>query len=307
MSLRTISSTMMMNTVVSFTSVVVVVLAASALATPTELSTSNHSSLPQAGFTLKMKHTILSAPNLSLFQKHQNLLRVSKRRLTNTSTSSMLGAPIHRSISDYFYVEMKIGTPPVKVNLALDTGSTTPWAQCAQCQLCFPVSVPVFDPMRSTTYQRMPNNHPLCVPPYAAPSGRYCLYGIMYAEGEKTTGRLGIDRVTFESKDGRQHLVVDVAFGCGIYNERFVAWENDTRGNPISGVVGLGKYDLSSILYQLSPITLLKFSYCLPLHVFGDHDRHHDHALLAFGNDADIRGTSGVQTVSVSHGVSLGM
>ncbi|XP_004304917.1 PREDICTED: aspartic proteinase CDR1-like [Fragaria vesca subsp. vesca] len=90
-----------------------------------------------------------------------------------------------------------------------------------------------------------------------------------------------------------------MAFGCGIYNERFVAWENDTRGDPISGVVGLGKYDLSSILYQLSPITLLKFSYCLPLHIFGDHDHHHDHALLAFGNDADIRGTSGVQTTPI--------
>lgn len=255
------------------------------------------------GFTLSLKHTILSAPNLTEFQKHQQLLQISKHR-----TSDSIRAPISLALSGSFYAEVQIGTPPVKANLVLDTGSSLTWTQCAQCQVCFSVAVPNFDPRRSITYRRMPYNHPLCPSePAANSSGRFCSYELQYYDGEVIRGDLALETFTFgsDSDDGsgskQQLKLPNVAFGCGLDNQNVTDFVNDTR-NPISGVFGIGR-DPSSILQQLGSITLQKFSYCLPQLLFGDSVHHHrnHHTLLHFGNDAKITG-HGVQTTPILEG-----
>ncbi|KAH0994730.1 hypothetical protein GBA52_018594 [Prunus armeniaca] len=230
--------------------------------------------------TLKIKHHPFPFPNI----------------LNKASAS----APVTKVFSGLFYTHLYVGTPPVKVNLAVDTGSSPTWVQSAHCTECFQVSLPNFDPNSSLTFQPMPSDHPLCHGTWLAPMGNLCKYGIDYLGNQVTTGDFGLDTIYFTTtpndqvgQQQRQTQIHNVAFGCGIIN-RIPDFAGDAHhANPMSGILGLGRDHPSSFVLQLRDITLLKFSYCLPRRVG-------DEASLFFGEEAELKVPAGqIQTTPI--------
>lgn len=230
--------------------------------------------------TLKIKHHPFPFPNIP-----------------NKASAS---APVTRVFSGLFYTHLYVGTPPVKVNLAVDTGSSPTWVQSAHCTECFQVSLPNFDPNSSLTFQPMPSDHPLCHGTWLAPMGNLCKYGIEYVGNQVTTGDFGLDTFYFATtpndqvgQQQGQTQIHNVAFGCGIINRIHDFAGDAHHDNPMSGILGLGRDDPSSFLLQLSDITLLKFSYCLPRRVG-------DEASLFFGEEAELKVPAGqIQTTPI--------
>ncbi|CAB4273174.1 unnamed protein product [Prunus armeniaca] len=105
----------------------------------------------------------------------------------------------------------------------------------------------------------MPSDHPLCHGTCPAPMGNLCKYGIEYLGNQVTTGDFGLDTFYFTTtlndqvgQQLRQTQIHNVAFGCGIIN-RIPGFAGDAQhANPMSGILGLGRDDPSSVLLQLS-------------------------------------------------------
>ncbi|CAL9011254.1 unnamed protein product [Prunus brigantina] len=233
-------------------------------------------------------------------QSHALTLKIKHHPFPNIPNKASASAPVTRVFSGLFYTHLYVGTPPVKVNLAVDTGSSPTWVQSAHCTECFQVSLPNFDPNSSLTFQPMPSDHPLCHGTWLAPMGNSCKYGIEYLGNQVTTGDFGLDTFYFTTtpddqvgQQQRQTQIHNVAFGCGIIN-RIPDFAGDAHhANPMSGILGLGRDHPSSVLLQLSDITLLKFSYCLPRRVG-------DEASLFFGEEAELKVPAGqIQTTPI--------
>lgn len=62
----------------------------------------------------------------------------------------------------FYSVQVLLGTPPVAVNLEMDSGNDLTWAQCMPCKPCFPQTSPIYDPRNSSTFQKLPCTHSLC-------------------------------------------------------------------------------------------------------------------------------------------------
>ncbi|KAL6178358.1 hypothetical protein ACLB2K_049876 [Fragaria x ananassa] len=207
--------------------------------------------------------------------------------MTNSSapfSPDTIRAPTRHAFSEFFYAEISIGSPPVTVYLALDTGSTPTWVQDETCVDCIEVSSRMYNRLASATYQAMKSDHPLCVPPHLSHDGfGYCIYEINFADDSFTRGGFALDVFFFLDENGQKQAIQNVAFGLGIYNKMDFSDLFHGQPNLISGILGLGKGDPTSIIRQLRSITLLKFSYCLPL-------QFEDQALLHFGDDAQLTG-----------------
>ncbi|XP_007207969.2 aspartic proteinase nepenthesin-1 [Prunus persica] len=210
---------------------------------------------------------------------------------------------VTQGFSGLFYTDdLYIGTPPQKVNIAIDTGSSPTWVQSAHCTECFNVSFPNFNPDNSITFHPMPSHHPLCVPIWFAPAGNFCQYSVGYIGHQFTKGDVGFDTFTFTHHDvtndqtGHRHhksQIQNVAFGCGVVNRIPDLPAHPRPANPVSGILGLGRDHPSSFLLQLRDITLLKFSYCLPRRVG-------DEASLFFGEEAELKVPAGqIQTTPI--------
>ncbi|XP_050125749.1 aspartyl protease family protein 2-like [Malus sylvestris] len=90
--------------------------------------------------------------------------------------TSGITAPVKRSFNGFFYVELWIGTPPVRANVAIVTGSDLTWVQSADCTKCFPVALPIYDGMKLATYIAMSPHHPLCPDPSPFGHNDTCTY-----------------------------------------------------------------------------------------------------------------------------------
>ncbi|PRQ41984.1 putative nepenthesin [Rosa chinensis] len=239
-------------------------------------------------------------------------------RLTNTSTSAFRhklrqkllsqttetrplnldpGTVFPALPSGMVYVSAHIGTPPLTINLALDTLFPFTWVQSVDCQKCFNVSPPFsnFDPKKSTTFQLLPpTNTTICSPPLAhlsAGAGSSCVYDAGYSRGI-----YGIDEFhllsPLSSSSSSSSSTNLIAFGCGIRS--MVDFDGGWGYNPIGGMIGLGKGHPSSIVSQLGSD---RFSYCLP----GRSDSHSGQPTLNFGSDAFIDASAtNVQTTPIS-------
>ncbi|XP_050127347.1 aspartic proteinase nepenthesin-1-like [Malus sylvestris] len=253
------------------------------------------------GFSIKMFTTL--SPNLTLLEKHQKLIQVSKSRahrfqpITNPNSSSPVLVPntirsyVRHAFSDFFYTVITIGTPPQVANLAIDTGSAFTWVQSAECRKCIVTPLPGFDLRKSSSSRVLPYNHPLCVPPFLSPRGRGCSYLLEYADRTTTEGLVGFEKFTFLSEKGQQD--VPLAFGLGLVNNIIFSVRDDDHPNPIIGIMGLGRDHPTSILRQL---TLLRFSYCLAPQFEATP------SLLHFGDDAKIIGATNVRSTPILGG-----
>lgn len=94
-----------------------------------------------------------------------------------------------------------------------------------------------------------------------------------------------------EPKDAAVEVSLRVAFGCGLYNEVTFGEDDDSR-NPISGVMGLGMGNPSSLVSQLRPVIMDRFSYCIPplFPIDGADLQDTEGATLDFGPDAVLTG-----------------
>ncbi|KAK2640151.1 hypothetical protein Ddye_027946 [Dipteronia dyeriana] len=65
--------------------------------------------------------------------------------------------------NDFYYIgEVGIGTPPIEVRIFVDTGGGQIWTQCESCVNCYDQDSPCYDSEASSTYQRLPCEHPFC-------------------------------------------------------------------------------------------------------------------------------------------------
>ncbi|XP_004291992.1 PREDICTED: aspartic proteinase CDR1-like [Fragaria vesca subsp. vesca] len=214
-------------------------------------------------------------------------------RLTNTSgfihkLRHKLTRPLHLDQGIVFpsmpsglvYVSAHFGTPPLTINLALDTLFPFTWVQTVGCRrYCFNLSYPFsnFDPRKSTTFQLLPpNNTTICSPPIAHPSrsGSLCVYDAGYSGGI-----FGIDEFQLLSPFPSSSSTNRIAFGCDLQSQ--VDFNGGWDFNPIGGMIGLGKGHPSSIVSQLGSD---RYSYCLP----GFAQSQSGQPTLNFGSDAII-------------------
>lgn len=170
---------------------------------------------------------------------------------TNTSSRGLLEvqAMVENGAGAYL-MNLSIGTPPLTFPAILDTGSDLTWTQCAPCTASFAQPTPLYYPVGSSTFSRLPCASPLCqaLPgAFRACNATGCVYDYRYIVGF-TAGYLAAD--TLAIGDGASFA--GVVFGCSTANG------GDMGG--ASGIVGLGPRTALSLLSQLG---FRRFSYCL--------------------------------------------
>lgn len=228
-----------------------------------------------SGLTLQLIHrdspeSPLYPGNLTRLERLQRMIRFSNARaayLEAVSARNATLAPDDTIIagmyrdSFIYIVNVGIGTPPVFMFLVLDTGGGLIWSQCKPCKNCYRQRMPMYDSRASSTYRKLPCDHPLCV----GDNNLYkcvdqqCVYDISYGNGEVTTkGVASLESFTVRAGN-RASLVQNLIFGCSDDTKNALF---EQRG-VISGIMG---FSLSpdSIVSQLADQIVKRFSYCFP-------------------------------------------
>ncbi|KAF6174146.1 hypothetical protein GIB67_033678 [Kingdonia uniflora] len=156
-----------------------------------------------------------------------------------------------------YLMKLSIGTPPVEILGAADTGSDLMWVQCIPCNQCYEQNAPLFDPAKSSTYRdQLCGSKPCLSESSNACYNGKCMYSLFYLDNSSTRGNLASETFTLESTNGRPVALPSLVFGCGHNN-------GGTFSKELAGLIGLGGGPLS-LISQLSSIINGKFSYCLP-------------------------------------------
>jgi len=155
-------------------------------------------------------------------------------------------------------MELYIGTPPIKISGLVDTGSDLIWIQCAPCLGCYKQIEPMFDPIKSSTYNNISCDSPLChqLDTGVCSPEKRCNYTYGYGDSSLTKGVLAQDTATFTSNTGKPVSLPRFLFGCG---------HNNTGGfnDHEMGLIGLGGGP-TSLISQIGPLFGgKKFSQCL--------------------------------------------
>lgn len=226
--------------------------------------------------------------NLSDIEIVQRGMEISRARMSylGSMISKATNGSIHPDVitppignQKFLYmVDIAFGSPSKIQHLVMDTGSFPTWIQCQPCIRCYPQAYKIFEPAMSSTYSKLPCNHPLCFGSGFSCSGNDCVYTFIYGTPSQTKGVFSSETIT--STAGRSlETVSNVAFGCSNDNVDFPYDDS----NLLGGLLGLG-YGAQSILSQLGPNARGRFSYCLQ----GFQSTLHSY--LRFGSDAFING-----------------
>lgn len=218
-------------------------------------STSRHVVNNHKGFRLSLKH-VDSGGNFTKFERLQRAMARGKSRLQRLSLVATLSSrdetndvksTIHAGNGE-FLMQISIGSPSESYNAIMDTGSDLIWTQCKPCKECFDQSTPIFDPSKSSTFEKISCSNKLCEAlPMSSCGGSNCEYMYTYGDYSSSEGFLASETFTFGKVS-----IPNVAFGCG----------NDNEGSGFSqgaGLVGLGRGPLSLV----SQLHMSRFSYCL--------------------------------------------
>ncbi|TMX03495.1 hypothetical protein EJD97_015915 [Solanum chilense] len=221
-------------------------------------STSRHVVNNHKGFRLSLKH-VDSGGNFTKFERLQRAMARGKSRLqrlslvANFATLSSkdetndVKSTIHAGNGE-FLMQISIGSPSESYNAIMDTGSDLIWTQCKPCKECFDQSTPIFDPSKSSTFEKISCSNKLCEAlPMSSCGDSSCEYMYTYGDYSSSEGFLASEIFTFGKVS-----IPNVAFGCG----------NDNEGSGFSqgaGLVGLGRGSLSLV----SQLHMSRFSYCL--------------------------------------------
>ncbi|MCD7456171.1 hypothetical protein HAX54_030786 [Datura stramonium] len=222
-------------------------------------STSRHGFNKHKGFKVRLKH-VDSGGNFTKFERLQRAMARGKSRLQRLSLvannlsskdvdDSNVKSTIHAGNGE-FLMQISIGSPSESYNAIMDTGSDLIWTQCKPCKECFDQSTPIFDPSKSSTFEKISCSNKLCEALPMSSCGvnsNNCDYMYTYGDYSSSEGFLATETFTFGKVS-----IPNVAFGCG----------NDNEGSGFSqgaGLVGLGRGPLSLV----SQLHMSRFSYCL--------------------------------------------
>ncbi|KAK4398228.1 Aspartic proteinase nepenthesin-1 [Sesamum angolense] len=154
-----------------------------------------------AGFSLKLVQRYF--PNSNSF--HQRLDSYATYQETDGASESKswyfpdtIRPRITRSSNFMYTIEANIGTPSAKKTFIFDPGSELTWTQCTPCINCFNQDYPLFDPRNSTSYRKLPQNHPSARFFRHFGNGDFLFY-LLYGSGESASGIVSVDTFSFPS------------------------------------------------------------------------------------------------------------
>lgn len=109
----------------------------------------------------------------------------------------------------YYYVDLRVGTPPVKQTVIIDTGSGLTAFPCAGCESCGHHLDSYFDYRRSSSSRRISCSENI---PCNSCKSEHCQYYQGYAEGSSISGFLVEDYVQLGDDDMAERI--KLVFGC---------------------------------------------------------------------------------------------
>ncbi|KAK4439021.1 Aspartic proteinase nepenthesin-1 [Sesamum alatum] len=157
-----------------------------------------------------------------------------------------------------FTIDAGIGTPSTQKPFIFDLGSDLTWTQCTPCVNCFQQDYPLFDPKKSRTYRKLPQNHPLTrwTTSFARFKNGAFTFNIAYSSGQSSTGVVSIDTFSFPSHRRGPESIPGVVFGCANNQQGYFS-------SMVTGVMGMNRSPVSFI-GQMGSLSERRFSYCLP-------------------------------------------
>lgn len=193
-----------------------------------------------------------------------NQASLTKKKPASTHFGSSSVFRVYGNVypSGYYYVNLKIGNPPMEYDLDIDSGSDLTWVQCdAPCTGCTKPRNRLYKPKNNLVYCRDPScaamhspGHPDCKNP-----NEQCDYEVQYADQGSSLGVLVKDNFPLQFYNGSS-ISPRLSFGCG-YDQKY----SGSHSPPATaGVLGLGNGQ-ASIVSQLHSIGLTRnvLGHCL--------------------------------------------
>ncbi|KAK8557693.1 hypothetical protein V6N12_009920 [Hibiscus sabdariffa] len=170
-----------------------------------------------------------------------------------------------------YFVSFRVGSPPRKFIMIIDTGSSLTWMKCKyKCKSCFKDRVSqherILNAKTSRTFRPIPCSSDICKQDLARsfslqhcprPSAP-CSYDYRYSDGTTVLGLFGNETAIVRLTDGRKFKMPEVMIGC---SETIMGEFHD-----IDGVMGLG-FEWHSFALKAAKKFGYKFSYCLVDHL----------------------------------------
>ncbi|KAF5204544.1 Aspartic proteinase-like protein [Thalictrum thalictroides] len=180
-----------------------------------------------------------------------------------------LGGNSDPTNSGVYYTEIKLGSPPKRYYVQVDTASNDLWVHCAECNNCKRTEQEFYDPKKSDTGKIVTCKEDFCSNMYG---GSYpeckspdmpCEYEATYMDGSKSSGYYVKDYIHFNQVSGNFLISPEqesVVFGCGTKQS------GDLRSGSkgLDGLLGFGQSN-SSVFSQLASSKKVRkvFSHCL--------------------------------------------
>ncbi|GMI77635.1 NANA [Hibiscus trionum] len=198
---------------------------------------------------------MLGRPGRKISEKTKNLVELSMR------SAADLGA-------GQYFISMRIGTPPKKFLMLVDTGSVLTWIRCKnRCRNCSKEkespNMRFYHPNKSRTFRSIscsssfctsdliPSNANEICPTPDAP----CRYDFQYGDGTRVIGTMGNDTVTIRMRGNKKLKLENVTIGC---SEEIIS----NMEQPLDGLLGLG-CERQSFAVKALRQTEKTLSYCL--------------------------------------------
>ncbi|XP_021313607.1 aspartic proteinase-like protein 2 isoform X2 [Sorghum bicolor] len=181
-----------------------------------------------------------------------------------------LGLPTDTGL---YFTEIKLGTPPKRYYVQVDTGSDILWVNCISCEKCprksgLGLDLTFYDPKASSSGSTVSCDQGFCAATYGGKlpgctANVPCEYSVMYGDGSSTTGFFVTDALQFDQVTGdgqTQPGNATVTFGCGAQQGGDLGSSNQA----LDGILGFGQAN-TSMLSQLAAAGKVKkiFAHCL--------------------------------------------
>jgi hypothetical protein len=220
------------------------------------------------GFSVELIHrdsskSPLYNPTQTKFQQISNSMHHSINRakyvnqLFHASHTKTLISNLTPYSSDGYLMSYSIGTPPFQMYGYLDMLIDMIWFQCKPCNPCLNLTLPIFDPSKSSTYQNVPCGFSECYYVRNAEcTSDNCKYHLSKNSSD-SQGDLSFDTFTLNSTNDSSISFDGIVIGCEHKNAGGFPSEG-----KVSGMISLGGGPLS-LVSQLDSSIGGKFSYCL--------------------------------------------